>query len=90
MLTHIARDVRRDTATLRVTNISDRTSEQDLRELFARFGRIQRIYLAKDKKTFRSRGFAFVTFHSREDAAHAMDTLQGHGLKIEWAKPLRR
>lgn len=85
----------RDTATLRVTNISDGTSEQDLRELFARFGHIQRIYLAKDKETFRSRGFAFVTFHSRKEAGRAMESLQGYGydhliLKIEWAKPSTR
>ena len=88
-------DDNRDTATLRVTNISEDTSEQDLRELFSRFGHIQRIYLAKDKETFRSRGFAFITFHSRKEAAKAMEMLQGYGydhliLKIEWAKPSTR
>ena len=91
----VAMESDRDTATLRVTNISDGTSEQDLRELFARFGHIQRIYLAKDKETFRSRGFAFVTFHSRKEAGRAMESLQGYGydhliLKIEWAKPSTR
>ena len=85
-------DDNRDTATLRVTNISEDTSEQDLRELFSRFGHIQRIYLAKDKETFRSRGFAFITFHSRKEAAKAMEMLQGYGydhliLQIEFAKP---
>ena len=39
-----------------------------------------------------SRGFAFVTFVSKDDAARAMDALQGFGcdhliLKLEWAKP---
>mmetsp|Transcript_23786 Transcript_23786/g.94325 ORF Transcript_23786/g.94325 Transcript_23786/m.94325 type:complete len:85 (-) Transcript_23786:422-676(-) len=39
-----------------------------------------------------SRGFAFVSYVRREDAARAMAALQGHGydhliLKIEWARP---
>ncbi len=81
-----------DHATLRVTNISEDTREQDLRDLFARFGNVARIYLAKDRETMLSRGFAFVSFHRREDAQKSMDKLNGYGydhliLKIEWAKP---
>ena len=39
-----------------------------------------------------SRGFAFVTFVNKMDAAKAMEALQGYGydhliLKLEWAKP---
>jgi len=85
----------RDHATLRVTNISEDTAEQDLQILFKPYGNISRIYLAKDRETHQSRGFAFVSFVHREDAARAMDALQGHGydhliLKIEWAKPSTR
>lgn len=82
----------RDHATLRVTNISTETRDGDLQELFKAFGQISRIYLAKDRETFASRGFAFVSFHFREDAERAMQALNGFGydhliLKIEWAKP---
>jgi translation initiation factor 3 subunit G len=82
----------RDQNTIRVTNISEDTTEADLQELFQPFGRISRVYLAKDKETMISRGFAFVSFVHREDAARAMDKLQGHGydhliLKLEWARP---
>lgn len=82
----------RDQNTIRVTNISEDTSEADLQALFQPFGRISRVYLAKDKETMRSRGFAFVSFVHREDAAKAMDKLQGYGydhliLKLEWARP---
>lgn len=82
----------RDQNTIRVTNISEDTSEADLQELFQPFGRISRVYLAKDKETMQSRGFAFVSFVHREDAAKAMDQLQGYGydhliLKLEWARP---
>jgi len=79
-----------DTATLRVTNLSEETSENDLDTMFRPFGPIQRIFLAKDKETFRSKGFAFVNYLSRRDAQAAMDALNGKGwdyliLNIEWA-----
>jgi len=82
----------RDQNTIRVTNISEDTTEADLQELFQPFGRISRVYLAKDKETMISRGFAFVSFVHREDAARAMEKLQGYGydhliLKLEWARP---
>lgn len=82
----------RDNATLRVTNISPDTREDDLKELFRVFGPVARVYLAKDRETFQSRGFAFVSFMHREDAERALNKLQGYGydhliLKLEWAKP---
>jgi len=85
-------NVDRDQNTIRVTNISPDTKEADLQELFQPFGRISRVYLAKDKETLQSRGFAFVSFVHRDDAAKAMDKLQGYGydhliLKLEWARP---
>lgn len=83
---------RDDLNTIRVTNISENTTEADLQELFQRFGRISRVYLAKDKETLVSRGFAFVSFVNKDDAARAMEALQGYGydhliLKLEWARP---
>jgi translation initiation factor 3 subunit G len=81
-----------DLNTIRVTNISENTTEADLQDLFQPFGRISRVYLAKDKETMVSRGFAFVSFVHKDDAAKAMDKLQGFGydhliLKLEWARP---
>ena len=72
-------DRRDDLNTLRVTNLSENTTEADLQELFATFGRITRVYLAKDKETMQSRGFAFVSFVNKDDAARAMEELQGYG-----------
>eukprot|EP00539_Tryblionella_compressa_P010940 CAMPEP_0178803582 /NCGR_PEP_ID=MMETSP0745-20121128/14559_1 /TAXON_ID=913974 /ORGANISM="Nitzschia punctata, Strain CCMP561" /LENGTH=324 /DNA_ID=CAMNT_0020462697 /DNA_START=79 /DNA_END=1053 /DNA_ORIENTATION=+ len=81
-----------DLNTIRVTNISENTTEADLQDLFKPFGRISRVYLAKDKETLQSRGFAFVSFVNKDDAARAMEKLQGFGydhliLKLEWARP---
>lgn len=86
------RTVRDDTATLRVSNLSDDTGEEDLQLLFRPFGAVSRVYLARDRNTHESRGFAFVNFIRREDAANAMEKLSGYGydhliLQIEWAKP---
>lgn len=83
---------RDESATIRVTNLSEDTRESDLQELFRPFGPIQRIYLAKDKNTGQSKGFAFINFHRREDAARAITGVSGFGydhliLNVEWAKP---
>jgi len=80
------------TSTIRVTNLSEETTENDLQEMFRKFGHVQRVYLVKDKLTNLSRGFAFITFVLRKDAQRAMDEMNGQGwdyliLSIEWAKP---
>jgi len=87
-------DRRRDeTATIRVTNLSEDTKESDLADLFRAFGPISRIYLAKDKITNLSKGFAFINFVYRDDAAKAIEKLSGKFgydhliLHLEWAKP---
>ncbi|XP_052220917.1 eukaryotic translation initiation factor 3 subunit G-like [Dreissena polymorpha] len=86
------KSARDESATIRVTNLSEDTRESDLQELFRPFGPIQRIYLAKDKNTGQSKGFAFINFHRREDAARAIAGVSGFGydhliLNVEWAKP---
>ncbi|CAA18400.1 translation initiation factor eIF3g [Schizosaccharomyces pombe] len=83
---------RDDSATLRVTNLSDDTREEELRDLFRRFGGIQRVYLAKDKETGRAKGFAFVSYYDRDCAIKARDRLDGYGwnnliLRCEFSKP---
>jgi translation initiation factor 3 subunit G len=77
---------------VRVTNLSEDTKESDLQDLFRPFGPINRIYLAKDKHTGLSKGFAFISFIRREDAQRAIDKLDGYGydnliLHLEWARP---
>jgi len=83
---------RDESATIRVTNLSEDTKESDLSELFRTFGPISRIYLAKDKNTGLSKGFAFINFVHREDAGRAIEKLSRFGydnliLHLEWAKP---
>ncbi|KAF2537029.1 hypothetical protein F2Q70_00006571 [Brassica cretica] len=86
------RSRRNDENSVRVTNLSEDTREQDLMELFHPFGAVTRAYVAFDKSTNVSRGFGFVNFVSREDAQRAISTLNGYGydnliLRVEWATP---
>mmetsp|Transcript_115125 Transcript_115125/g.304011 ORF Transcript_115125/g.304011 Transcript_115125/m.304011 type:complete len:296 (-) Transcript_115125:130-1017(-) len=79
-------------ASLRITNLSEDCKEGDLQDLFGQFGRLARVFIAKDQATFQSRGFAFVTYHSRSDAEKAIEKLNGHGydnliLQVQFAKP---
>lgn len=82
---------RDDLATLRVTNVSEFAEEDELRALFERFGRVTRVFLAKDRETGKAKGFAFVSFVDRSDAAVACEKMEGYGyghliLRVEFAK----
>ncbi|OKL62354.1 Eukaryotic translation initiation factor 3 subunit G [Talaromyces atroroseus] len=82
---------RDDLATLRVTNVSELAEEQELRDLFERFGRVTRVFLARDRDTQRAKGFAFISFADRSDAARACEKVDGFGyrhliLRVEFAK----
>lgn len=82
---------REDLPTLRVTNISEETQENDLRELFGAFGRVARVYVGRDRETGIGKGFAFVSFEDRAVAQRAMEKLNGKGydnliLSVQWSR----
>eukprot|EP00039_Didymoeca_costata_P032200 m.37045 g.37045 ORF g.37045 m.37045 type:complete len:302 (+) comp9236_c0_seq1:60-965(+) len=86
---------RDETNTIRVTNLSENTREDDLRDLFRGYGPISRCYLATDRTTGHARGFAFISFHNRGDAQRAIDGVNGHGydhliLQVEWAEDRKK
>lgn len=83
---------RDDTTAIRISNLSEATSDADLEDLTNKFGKKSKMYLAKDKSTGLCKGFAYVHFYSKEDAAAAISALDGYGydhliLKAEWSKP---
>ncbi|KAM4056958.1 eukaryotic translation initiation factor 3 subunit G domain-containing protein [Hirsutella rhossiliensis] len=82
---------RDDFATLRVTNVSEMAEEGELRDMFERFGRVTRVFLAKDRDTGMAKGFAFISFADRGDAVKACNKMDGYGfkhliLRVEFAK----
>lgn len=60
-----------------VGNMSFQTSESELRSIFEPFGEIIRVRVMTDRDTGRSRGFAFVEMANDEDAAKAIEALNG-------------
>lgn len=86
---------RDDLPTLRVTNISEDTQENDLRELFGSFGRVARVYVGRDRETGAGKGFAFVSFEERANAQKAMEKVHGKGydnliLSVQWSRKCYR
>lgn len=71
--------------TLYVGNLAYSADEQDLDIAFSNYGSIDDIKLMIDRKTGRSRGFAFITFATDTEAYAAMDM---HGKEIA-GRPLR-
>merc|ERR1711971_563281 len=73
-------DPEKQVTTLRVSNMSENITEDDLRSTFSPFGYITRIHLARDRQTNVPRGFAYVTFEDRETAERAKSKTVGIGL----------
>mmetsp|Transcript_2593 Transcript_2593/g.4823 ORF Transcript_2593/g.4823 Transcript_2593/m.4823 type:complete len:292 (+) Transcript_2593:3-878(+) len=78
--------------TVRVTNLSEEITEQDLKDLFGAYGPLQRVFLARERTTRESKGFAFINFFNKADAEKAIEKVSGFGynhliLQVEWAKP---
>lgn len=83
---------RDDTTAIRISNLSESTTDADLEELVKPFGAIQKLYLAKEKNTNTCKGFAYVHFKLRSEAAAAIHMLNGYGydhliLNVDWSKP---
>ena len=77
---------------LYVGNLSYDTTEEDIRNLFAQAGTVSEVALIKDRDTGTSKGFAFVTMSSQEEADKAIQqfngqTLGNRELKISIARP---
>lgn len=60
-----------------VGNISWDASDADLEQLFAEFGEVSSARIVTDKFTGKSRGFGFVEFATDEQAAAAIEALDG-------------
>ncbi|MBA4135973.1 MAG: RNA-binding protein [Opitutus sp.] len=67
-----------DNSKLYVGNIPFTTTAQDLEGLFAQVGVVSVVEIVFDKISGRSRGFAFVTMGSPEDANKAVEKFHGH------------
>ena len=75
-----------------VGNIPFGSSEQDVRDLFAEYGEVERVYLPQDRETGRPRGFGFVEMRNDDEGRKAIEGLDGKDLggrplKVNEARP---
>jgi RNA recognition motif-containing protein len=64
-----------------VSNISFKSSEDELRELFEQHGEVSSVKIILDKETQRSRGFGFVDMPDDSEAKQAIEELNGYSLQ---------
>jgi len=77
---------------LYVGNLPFNTTEPDLQDLFGQAGTVSEVMLVQDKFTGKSRGFAFVTMSSDQEAQNAITQfhgkpLEGRPLTVNEARP---
>jgi len=63
-----------------VGNLSNHTSEDELRQAFASFGEVSKVNIISDRYTGASRGFAFVEMPNQAEGQAAIDGLNGTDL----------
>ena len=77
---------------LYVGNLSFNTNAEGVRAAFQEFGTVSDVHLVSDRETGRSRGFAFVTMGTPEEASKAIDQFNntdfgGRNLTVNEARP---
>ncbi|KAK1284197.1 hypothetical protein QJS10_CPB21g00089 [Acorus calamus] len=73
-------------ATVVVKGLSQKTGEEDLYQILAKWGPLRHVRIIKERNSGVSRGFAFVDFPSVEAARGMMDSIGDDGLVIDGRK----
>jgi cold-inducible RNA-binding protein len=60
-----------------VGNLSYQTTESELEALFGAYGTVERVTVVRDRDTGQPRGFAFVEMTNSNEAANAMQAMNG-------------
>merc|ERR1711937_201489 len=76
---------------LKVDNLSYRTSTEELRRKFERYGEVGDAYIPRDRSTGDSRGFGFIRFRDKRDASDAIEGMDGYEfdgreLRVDYAR----
>jgi len=82
-------------AKLFVGNLDWGTTNEELQELFAKYGEVEEAFIVRDKFTHRSKGFGFVTFTNEEEAEKAKTELneqefKGRNIIVNDARPMNK
>ena len=63
-----------------VGNLSNQTTEDDLRQAFEVFGQVESVNIIKDRFSGESRGFGFVEIPSKQEAQKPIEEMNGKDL----------
>ena len=74
-----------------VGNLPYEVTKEDLSEVFAEYGKVQRVHLPTDRETGKMRGFGFVEMSTEEEETAAIEALNsaelmGRELKVNKAR----
>jgi len=64
-----------------VGNLDFKVDENDLNEVFEKYGKVDSAKIITDKSNGRSKGFGFVTMENPDEAKKAIDNLNGATLE---------
>lgn len=75
-----------------VGNLSYSATEEDITQVFAEYGTVNRVTVPTDRETGRPRGFAFVEMGNESEETAAIEALDGaewmgRDLKVNKARP---
>jgi len=75
-----------------VGNLSYQTSQEELEAAFSAYGAVERVSIVRDRDTGQPRGFAFVEMTNANEAASAINgmngrELNGRALNVNEARP---
>ncbi len=75
-----------------VGNISYLVTEQDLTQLFSKFGKVEKVKIMNNTETGQNSGWAFVTMTNDEEGAKAVELLnlknfRGRKIKVNQYRP---
>jgi RNA recognition motif-containing protein len=66
---------------LYVGNLSREVTDEELRQEFEAFGKVESVNIIKDRYSGQSRGFGFVEMATKDEGQAAIDGLKGKSLK---------
>ena len=79
---------------LGIFNLSSSVSEEKLSAMMEKFGRVKQLMLIKDRLTGLSKGYAFVYYHTIEDATAAKlemnaQIIEGRQVRVDYSRTSR-
>ena len=78
-----------------VGNLDTKVNENDLKQIFEEYGKVDSLKIINDKFTGKSKGFGFITMENTIEANNAIKNLNGTTLenkeiKVNEAKPKKQ